>query len=502
MEKFKLVKFQEISESSGAEIKNEPKEKKHREALKELESKEDGLVFKKLADYFRGLPRNFFRDNKNVKSAAVLALLLKASTLFTGMAWAQEQKKYAPGDKPVLETILNLKDWQKLEPPFDWKKIVDEISLTYEAPYIDKSGRSAEDIGFNLEDIHRSTFFQDFSEKERYAVEDLYFHNFRESESAQDFFSRLEKSADKYDQRQEAYFLMRLNAELSKIYDDDMGASDEHIEISDEEIYNALKTGKKKGICGNFATFFTKVAKKIGIEAWLQSGVVQGGKHIYAGAVVENQGRKQIVFFDFASNSLTATGTLNYQKALGIKEQRDGEVVMFNSYIGDASKNLFPVQSEALEIMENVAGFGETDKKLSEKLEAGGMKKERKLEIKFGPEFKEIRLNRNSIGICYINYRDSGNPYNSLEELNAARGSLRLGGKGPSFEADATYMHFDIKSLQNGVFPRDAVGYELHSISSACSRRIRQIGGQLWGNDRRRNRLFCKKRSAFIKKYI
>ena len=249
--------------------------------------------------------------------------------------------------------------------------------------------------------------------------------------------------------------LQGLGNDLARTYNYDMLKNDKHVEISDEEMFQALHSNKPSGICGNIHTFMVKAAERLGVEAWLQNGFTSKTEHVWMGAMVENQGKKEIVFVDY--NNVIPTGTSNYKEAMGVIERRNKEIALFNSFVGDTKEVLFPVKSYAQETMEKAAGFEEIGKGLSERLETGEIQKERKLEIKFGPEMKEIKFDRDNIGLYYINYQNSGNVYNSLENLNAVRGSLRLGGKKLGAETDLTMMHFDIKDLGTKLFPRDAI---------------------------------------------
>ena len=426
------------------------------ESLKEGERS----IFAKAAEVLENLPGKILEKSHKAKAIAAFALLLEASTLFTEMAWAQETKKYTPKEipaEPAAEFVL--KEQPRLEAPFDWKKVVNEINVSYEAPYIAKKEFEAEDINlYNLEfgsqEQQNPKFYKDLSLGERSEAESVYMSGlFRLS--AQEFFNTLKEHASELNDKQKLLALQWLGNDLARTYNYDMLKNDKYVEISDEEMFQALHSNKPSGICGNIHTFMVKAAERLGVEAWLQNGFTSNTEHVWMGAMVENQGKKEIVFVDY--NNVIPTGTSNYKEALGVIERRNKEIALFNSFVGDTKEVLFPVKSYAQETMEKAAGFEEIGKGLSERLETGEIQKERKLEIKFGPETKEIKFDRDNIGLYYINYQNSGNVYNSLENLNAVRGSLRLGGKKLGAETDLTMMHFDIKDLGTKLFPRDAI---------------------------------------------
>ncbi|PIQ35606.1 MAG: hypothetical protein COV32_02055 [Candidatus Yonathbacteria bacterium CG10_big_fil_rev_8_21_14_0_10_43_136] len=95
-----------------------------------------------------------------------------------------------------------------------------------------------------------------------------------------------------------------------------MFTADTHVQVLNDSMFNALKDsfdnyGKptvKSGVCGNIHKFLTLTAESMGIEAWIQSGSLQGGAHIWSGMVIGSGEEKQIVFLD--EGMLIPTGTL------------------------------------------------------------------------------------------------------------------------------------------------------------------------------------------------
>lgn len=438
--------------------KFEMPEKREARLERPVESLKEGerSIFAKAAAVLENLPGKILEKSRKAKAIAAFTLLLEASTLFTEMAWAQESQKYTPKEIPAEPTAeFVLKERPRLEAPFDWKKIVNEINVSYESPYVPQKTFEAEEIKDADMWESKTEFYKNLSYEEKNQIFRDGNKIFNDSPSAQTYFVQLKEKTSLWNSDQKIFFLQLLGQGLASTYNYEMLKNDEHVVVTDEQMFEALKTGRPSGICGNIHTFMVKAAENLGVEAWLQSGFTSRTGHVWMGAMAEREGKKEIVFVDY--NNLIPTGTSNYKEALGVIERRNKEIALFNSLVGDTKDVLFPVKSYAQETMEKAAGFEEIGKALGEKLEAGKIEKERKLDIKISPETKEIKFDRDNIGLYFINYRNSGNVYNSLEDLNAVRGSLRLGGKKLGAETDLTMMHFDIKDLGTKLFPRDAI---------------------------------------------
>ncbi|MBI2450943.1 MAG: hypothetical protein HYV52_01225 [Parcubacteria group bacterium] len=451
----KHYKFERQESSSAQPEQKEAMVENSIESLKQGEFS----ILAKAARVLENLSGQVLEKSRKAKAIAAFSLLLQASTLFAEMAWAQEDQKYAPKEVPAEPTAeFALKKQPRLEPEFDWKKIVNEINVSYETPYIPKKTFEAEEIPVAA-DLNQTEFYGDFSVQEKDKTSKFYVESVQNSLSSQSFFEKLKEKSGELNAEQKIYFLQRLGNDLRSTYNYEMFQDNEHVVVSDEKMFNAIKNGSPSGICGNIHTFMVKAAENLGIEAWLQSGFTSQTGHVWMGAIVEREDKKEIAFIDYGN--LIPTGTLNYKEALGVIERRNKEIALFNSFVGDTKEVLFPVKSYAQEIMEKAAGFKEIGKELSKRLEAGKIEKERKLEIKLSPETKEIEFSRDHLGFYYVNYQNSGNVYNSLEDLNAARGSLRLGDKKLGAETDLTIMHFDIKDMGTKLFPRDAIAARL-----------------------------------------
>lgn len=441
------------------EIKEKPLEQPV-EKLKEGEKS----IFNKAADFLENLPGKVLEKSRRAKAIAAFSLLLQASTIFTESAWAQENKKYTPEDlnnEPSAE--LNLKTQPILESAFDWKKIVNEINISYENPYIPKKTFETEeikDVNVTSKNWKETKFYGTQKEDFIKQPEDFYKTEILKAKDVDEYFSNLETVNSKFNDRQKIYTLQILGQKLGINYNNDLAkAKDKSIEISDEAMLESIQTNSPSGICTNIHYFMIKSAQRLGMEAWLQNGYVPSGNHEWMGTIAkknDNPNEKQIVFIDY--DAVIPTGTLNYKEALGIMERRNKEISLFDSFVGDTKEILFPVETYAQETMKKTAGFDkQTGETLSETMETGEIEREKSLDIKFNPETKSMELSRDHIGLYYLNYKDSGNVYNSLEELNAARGTLRVGGKKLDIEGDITIMHLDIKDLGTRLFPRDAV---------------------------------------------
>lgn len=365
---------------------------------------------------------------KHPKAAAVLSVLLHAPLVFA---------------EPEPTAIIN------------------ETTLISEAP-ITSPIPKLENISVSS-DFSQTEFYQGFSDQKRDLVSQLYLETLNNSNSVKDYFAKLNRNALQLSFQQKIYFLQRLGLGLSQTYNSEMASKIETIEISEEKMFEALKNKTPSGLCGNIHTFMVKAAQNLGLEAWLQSGYIPNSGHVWMGTIAERAGKKEIVFVDY--DSLIPTGTLDYQEALGIMERRNQEIFFLNSFVGDTNEVLFPIKSQAQEVMEKAAGFESVKDNLSQKLKTGKIEKEERTEItkslssgmNFSSETKSIKFTQDYLGLYFIDYQNLNDPYNSLENLNATRFSLRFGSEKLDFENDLTLMHINIRDLGTKLFPRDLI---------------------------------------------
>lgn len=299
-----------------------------------------------------------------------------------------------------------------------------------------------------------SNLYKNLSKEEMESAHQTLKDAINNSANAKEFFVNLMNQKDVLNNLQKIILLQNLGISLP--YNYDMLDNRQFVKVSDDAMFSGLKDLKTGGICGNIHTFIIKAAEQLGIEAWLQSGEYGDTGHIFAGMVVEADGKKQIVFLNYGD--LITTGTLNYRDALGVAERYMGNVGIFVSDIGDKDKYLFPIRSRALGIVERAVGIEDTADRLQEGLAKTDKQPKPAFEIKISPDVVEIKLNNNALGLTIFNFHDAyDNPYQSLRDLRALRIGKHLPGELLNVDVDATILHMDVKNMQEGVVANEVI---------------------------------------------
>ncbi|MFH1255487.1 MAG: hypothetical protein V1667_03395 [bacterium] len=387
--------------------------------------------------------------NKALRLLAALSIFMGGSSYYAKGASAEEIKDdLRPSDKTAAESF-------KAEDSA-WKKFIGRLDITVSGSHEDspsfESGVS-DDIS-TFENLTQSDFYKDFPEKEYKEAVKFFYDSIRSSDTVKDYCQKLNQR-ENFSGRQKTPILQILGAYLSDTYNYDMLDEKSTVKVSDEVMFNSVKllaqTGEKKqtGICGNIHTFLSKAAKEMGMEAWTQSVSQNREGHICTGFISKEDGQdKQIVFLNYGA--IIPTGTLDYKDALGILERQMGAISALDSFA--SSDRMLLVKSRAQEKIEQAAGIADTGQNMENKLAKGRIEKEENsLDIKISEETKSISLTKDCVGLTFFNYENAEqNPYQSLEDLNALRGSLNLKGEKFSLQEDATILHLNLKNLEGG----------------------------------------------------
>ncbi|MBI5045529.1 MAG: hypothetical protein HZC14_00760 [Candidatus Niyogibacteria bacterium] len=384
------------------------------------------------------------------KSLAAFLALFTASTM-SERAFAES----APAEKLIPETqVEEVYESKKDAASSSWDKLASQINIIF--------SQKQETIKTPM--LGKDNFYQQLSFKDWHETVTQLDKIIRQSANAREFFQKL-SSAKNLSDTQKILALSNMGGWLSRTYNFDMNARDEYVVISDEKMFENMKlyyeTGKIEptGICGNIHVFMVKAAEQMGMDAWLQSGIIgkdRAETHIWMGTTAEDaSGNKQIVFLDYGN--LIPTGTRNYSDALGITERFHGRLNTLNSFVGTPDKTLFPVESRAEKVVKEASGFKGAEKGLSKQLETGTTIRPEELNIEVGKETKKIELSKDHLALAYIDYQDAGNPYQSLKEMQALRGSWRLGNKRLGLDWDTTILNLNIKDLGSGVLAQNEI---------------------------------------------
>ena len=459
-------------EKEYLEEETSPEEK---EAIFEDFNEKESVIQKETEGFLMKLVPEKFKKEAVACLAALSIVTSAASTFAEGLKKEEINKgKLSPENQIEETTIEKLSPQELFEKmiasdkkdefaPFDWEKFADkiEISVSGEFEKIPKGRPEAiQANGYNT--MIGSDFYKDLSHQEFDSAIDTELNSIFQSNNSKEFFTALSGEKNKLSDDQKTLVLQYIGNALGRTYNFDMLEKNQHIEISDDAMFSALRellmTGKitRTGICGNIHTFLTKIAKSLGLEAWLQNGSTEQGGHVWSGFALDINGKRKIGFSDYGT--LILTDTEKYPEALGVAERYHRSVATFHSFVSNEKEVLFPVKSRAQEVVEKAAGIEETAERLEGELSSGELKKERGLEINVSPEVKEIKLNKDTFAVAYFNFQDfNNNPYQSLEDLNALRGRLNVKSERLGFEADATVVHINIKDLYGGNVAQDEI---------------------------------------------
>lgn len=398
------------------------------------------------------------------RALAAFLTFLAGSTAFADRALAERDAARIVADKDAIEKNIGVMDlelrniYRMEDPPFNMERIAGEL-VPEESPVV--SGFETvklSELNQSWKNTDPGEFYRNLSQREIQGASLTYFHALREAHTYANFRENL-KNLDLND-RQKMAFLQWLGNDLGRIYNYDMLAQGEHIKISEEDMFQALRGNNAGGICGNIHTFMLLVAQEMGFEdVWLESGLVgydDPSGHVWMGMIAKGaDGKDQIVYMDYSR--LIATGTLDPVKARGIMERNREQISLFNAELGTKGSVLTPVESLAQRSMKRASGIKGSDSMLRENLERGEISRPRGLELTLDRELTELKISNNTIGLAYVRYEDNNNPYQALHGLDGIRASLHLGGKNMGIDLDTTVLHLTIKDLEGGALQQNEI---------------------------------------------
>ncbi len=433
------------------------------EHLDEIQG-EEAKMFKEAEEALDGLTLKEFRSKP---AAALLAfsLFVNASTAFAGdlkdddfnlpdFSYDDVPVKAAKKDSNFFSSF-----WSKFTKKFEFSYLEqsrylsdnpsDILSLDRNGPIVVKTAKA-------------SAFSSDtFTYEGRIESRRLFLDSLRSSSNAEEFFEGLQDMSSELSDDEKMAFLQNLGGTLGATYNYDMLENNQYVQVSNEKMFEAARAywldGKliRTGICGNIHTFQTRTANALGLSSWLESGSRQDIGHVVSGIVANINGEEQIIFNDYGKMILT--GTLDYSKALGVLERHLGRVGTFNTFVandenGKNNKNiLFPVKSEAQEVVEYASGMRKTETRLSRELESGKIKSEDGLKVRITPEFKEVSIDNGYVGLSHFKFKDVNNsPYQAIERMEASRFTARLKGEKLAVESNVTLVNMRLKDLYDG----------------------------------------------------
>lgn len=393
--------------------------------------------------------------NKILRLLTALSIFISGSSSFAKGIHEEEIKKGLRQSKPAQSEMLKDEN-HSIAPEISdsWKKIIKRLDLSVAgmSEYVQPFNGGVSDNISTFNNLTQSDFYKDFSKNEYAQAVRAFRDSVLTSDNSDIFFQKLNRLSN-FAPEQKTLILQNIGAFLSDTYNFDMLENNQHIKISDQTMFQTMKELMQNekitpgGLCGNIHSFLSKAAGKMGMESWLQSGTQNGHGHIFSGLLVETKQNKQIAFLN--NNELICAGTLNYKDALGIAERQMNSVGCFSSFVGGENEFYFPVKSRAQEKIEKAGGIADISESISGNLAEGEIGERRNaLAVEIDPETKIIGLTKDCVGLSFLNYENiNENPYQSMDDLNALRGSLNFTGNNLSLAEDATILRLNMKDL-------------------------------------------------------
>lgn len=272
----------------------------------------------------------------------------------------------------------------------------------------------------------------------------------RQAHSHTEFTASLVESLQSKSDDEKLAVLGALGSALGREYDYDMLNANEHVALSDSEIFTALKTNRGTvGICGNIHEYIKRIATSIGLESFTASGTLGTsdggyGGHAYSmlrARVLQSDGstKEELVVVNY--DSIFPTGTDNMRDAMGAYEERFGSPSFFAQTVSLPSGEMIRVNTPA---SETLTGLAHMDKSAREVLTDGATHPEH-TELGFSVNShlgtEEIELDTRYFSLSYGHYANPGDQFNSI----VAADSVTLGYHSPQGDPNEAGFSMDAK---------------------------------------------------------
>ena len=392
-----------------------------------------------------------FRLNKEKRAVIALIFLLESTTVM-----AQKSLSLLTDENIETRYSENLIDSQRKN-LFDWnsfrKRLSFSLGFRHDSRY-DELGGDESGIIHNYPILSLQNLkeyspryiksilydFEKISEKESEKITEVA-EKYTDAKNFSDFEKMLSEYTDLSD-RSKAYILQIFGEKLGEKYDYALLAGGKSKVYDPNEQLAAIQDrSESSGICTNIHVFGARIAKALGLEkVWLQTGYTKNNiGHLIYGTVMNLSGKDEIVFFDYGS--FVRSGTMDYQKALGVMERQMGSIKLFDSTLYLPDGNVVSPQSFAQQKLNQSLGMVENPSGLFSK------KKEKSVETKISftisESDKKIKLQNNHLFFTLEKFQNPGNVYNSLDRYDYSTLGYRQNG----FEVSAGYLSFDSKGF-------------------------------------------------------
>ena len=247
-----------------------------------------------------------------------------------------------------------------------------------------------------------------------------------------------------------------LGSALGAEYDYDMFAENEHVALSDDEIFTALKTTKSTvGICGNIHEYIKQISGSLGLEAFTASGTMSPGRdmgyvnHIYSmvrADVLQSDGtsKEELVIVNYGS--VYATGTDNLAEAMGAYETRYGTPSFFAQTVSLPDGEMVPINTPASETLTDLAHMDQSAREIMTDGTAHPEHTEIGVTIKEG--IQDVTLDSRLMSFSYGHYSNPGDQFNSITAADSLTFGLHTPQGNPDVAGSTTEFKFNFTQAE------------------------------------------------------
>lgn len=271
-----------------------------------------------------------------------------------------------------------------------------------------------------------------------------------------EFEVRLNESLSTKSDDEKLAVLGLLGSALGSEYDYDMFAENEHVALSDDEIFMALKTNKSTvGICGNIHEYLKRTSDSLGLEAFTASGTLSLGRdmgygnHIYSmvrANVLQSDGttKKEIVIINYGIEF--ATGTDNPVEAMGAYEARFGTPSFFAQTLSLPDGEMVPINTPASDTLTDLAHMDQSAREIMTDGVAHPEHTEIGVTVKEG--IQDITLDSRLMSFSYGHYSNPGDQFSSITSADSLTFGIHTPQGNPDVAGSTTEFKFNFTQAE------------------------------------------------------
>jgi hypothetical protein len=292
----------------------------------------------------------------------------------------------------------------------------------------------------------------------------LQFNNaFRSAHTQEQFAANMAHAFESLGDEEKVQALGLLGARLGSLYDTTMLAKNEHVALTPEEMFDAMRYRKGTvGICGNIHSYMKYMASVMGMKGMTMTGTLPTpdggyGGHIYSmvyADIPQSDGStaQEIVIINY--NQVIRTGTIDPAEAIGVYEMESGVPPAFfgePATLDDGT--VIPIHGHASDTLMNLATM---DKDSRELLGEHNVRPEKaELSYSFDASLGQnaITLTGPKLSFSLAHFENPGDAFNPIETADSATVGLHqerdtsLGTRTTDFKLN--YTHAELQHTVN-----------------------------------------------------